>query len=183
MKKIISCLLAALGLTTACGQQNYANTDVQGFAELISALHDGHTNDVFVCSDKDIFKVQSGEPIYTPKEIFVVTDERTFSAAFHFAYMMNKMGATIVGVPSGQSPNTFMELTPFRLPNSGLECSVSNSLQLCYPQGHPKAHVFTPDIQLTYQDYQKYNFSKDAELLYLMDYPGTTTDIQYLNDL
>ena len=34
-----SCLLAALatlGLTTACGQQNYENTDVQGFAELIA---------------------------------------------------------------------------------------------------------------------------------------------------
>ena len=135
--------------------------------------------DVFVCADKDILKAQNGKPIYTPMEIFVVTDERTFSAAFHFAYMMNKMGATIVGVPSGQSPNTFMELTPFKLPNSGLECSVSNSLQLCYPQDHPKAHVFTPDIQLTYKDYQKYNFSKDAELLYLMDYPGATTDILF----
>jgi len=36
MKKIITCLLAALGLTTACGQQNYENADVNGFAELIS---------------------------------------------------------------------------------------------------------------------------------------------------
>lgn len=36
MKKIIICLLAALGLTTACGQSNYENTNVQGFAELIA---------------------------------------------------------------------------------------------------------------------------------------------------
>lgn len=36
MKKILTCLLAALGLTTACGQQNFENTDVQGFAELIT---------------------------------------------------------------------------------------------------------------------------------------------------
>ena len=61
MKKLLTCLLAALGLTTACGQQNfeirrtqqeqngacssytlqggesqYVNTDVQGFAELIA---------------------------------------------------------------------------------------------------------------------------------------------------
>jgi rhodanese-related sulfurtransferase len=36
MKKIITCLLAVLGLTTACGQQNYENTDDQGFAELIA---------------------------------------------------------------------------------------------------------------------------------------------------
>ena len=32
MKKIITCLLAALGLTTACGQSNYENTNVEGFA-------------------------------------------------------------------------------------------------------------------------------------------------------
>ena len=32
----MTCLLAALGLTTACGQQMFENTDVQGFAELIA---------------------------------------------------------------------------------------------------------------------------------------------------
>ena len=36
MKKLLTCLLATLGLTTACGQQNFENTDVQGFAELIA---------------------------------------------------------------------------------------------------------------------------------------------------
>ena len=35
MKKI-TCLLAVLGLTSACGQKNYESTDVQGFAELIA---------------------------------------------------------------------------------------------------------------------------------------------------
>ncbi len=36
MKKILTCLLAVLGLTSACGQGNFENTDVQGFAELIA---------------------------------------------------------------------------------------------------------------------------------------------------
>ena len=36
MKKILTCLLASLGLTSACGQQNFENTDVQGFSELIA---------------------------------------------------------------------------------------------------------------------------------------------------
>lgn len=36
MKKILTCLLAVLGLTSACGQGNYENTDVPGFAELIA---------------------------------------------------------------------------------------------------------------------------------------------------
>ena len=36
MKKILTCLLVVLGLTSACGQGNFENTDVQGFAELIA---------------------------------------------------------------------------------------------------------------------------------------------------
>ena len=36
MKKILTCLLATLGLTTACGQQNFENTDVQGFSKLVA---------------------------------------------------------------------------------------------------------------------------------------------------
>ena len=36
MKKIVSCLLAMLGLTSACGQQNFENTDVQGFSKLMT---------------------------------------------------------------------------------------------------------------------------------------------------
>lgn len=36
MKKIFTCLMATLGLTTACGQANYENTDVKGFAELMN---------------------------------------------------------------------------------------------------------------------------------------------------
>ena len=36
MKKIITCLLAVLRLTSACGQGNCENVDVEGFATLIA---------------------------------------------------------------------------------------------------------------------------------------------------
>ena len=36
MKKILTFLFAALGLTTACGQQNFENMEVKEFAELIA---------------------------------------------------------------------------------------------------------------------------------------------------
>ena len=36
MKRIILCLMAALGLTTGCCQQNFENTDPQGFEALIA---------------------------------------------------------------------------------------------------------------------------------------------------
>ena len=123
--------------------------------------------DLFMCADMSIIEAQEGAPIYTPKEIYVVTDVQTFSAAFHTAYMLWKMGAKVVGVPSGQAPNTYMEVTRFKLPNTGLECSVSNSLQSCFPTDHPMAKTFTPDIQLSYDEYRQSEFSKDAELLYI----------------
>ena len=51
MKKIITCLLAVLGMTTACGQKNYEDVDVAGFAELIAdstvIVLDGRTADEF----------------------------------------------------------------------------------------------------------------------------------------
>ena len=36
MQNILTCLFAALGLTTACGQQNFENMEVKEFAELIA---------------------------------------------------------------------------------------------------------------------------------------------------
>ena len=134
--------------------------------------------DWFMCADKSILEAQDGEPIYTPKEIYVVTDVQTFSSAFHTAYMLWKMGAKVVGVPSGQAPNTFMEVTRFKLPNTGLECSASNSLQSCFPTDHPMAKTLTPDIQLSYDDYRQFDFSKDAELLYIIQYNNQDEKIQ-----
>ncbi len=37
MKKIMACMLTALGLTTACGQKSYENANVEGFSELIKS--------------------------------------------------------------------------------------------------------------------------------------------------
>ena len=36
MKKMLTCLLAVLGLNSACGQVNYENVDVNGFSTLIA---------------------------------------------------------------------------------------------------------------------------------------------------
>lgn len=36
MRRLLICLMAALGLTTACCQQNFENTDPEGFAALIA---------------------------------------------------------------------------------------------------------------------------------------------------
>lgn len=120
-------------------------------------------------SVKDELYAQEGQPVYEPEQVYVVTDERTFSAAFHYAYFLWKMGATIVGVPSGQAPNTFMEQTLFKLPYTGLNGSISNTMQQFLPGKDRRAKIFWPDWMPTREDYQKYNFDQQSEILYLLD--------------
>ena len=118
----------------------------------------------------EYIKDLNGKPVYSPEKIFVITNPGTFSAAFHYAFYLWKMGATVIGVPSGQAPNTFMENTPFELPLTKLTGSISNSLQVFLPANDPKAKIFYPDIMLNWNDYKKYDFNKDSDLLYLIDY-------------
>lgn len=120
-----------------------------------------------MCSVPDELRKQQGKPVYTPEHIYVITNERTFSAAFHYTYYLWKMGATIVGVPSGQAPNTYMEQTLFRLPYTGMQGSISNSIQICLPAKDRRAKTLYPDMMPTYQDYKKYNFNVHTEILYL----------------
>lgn len=113
-----------------------------------------------------------GEPLYQPQKIFVINDEWTFSAAFHYTFYLWKMGATIIGVPCMQAPNTYMATTPFELPLTKLKGSISNSFQQFLPARDKRAKVFYPDIMLSREDYSKYKFDKYSDLLYLLDSLG-----------
>ena len=121
-------------------------------------------------SVKDKLMAQHGKPVYTPEHVYVLINPTTYSAAFHYAFFLWKMGATIVGLPSKQAPNTYMEATPFELPRTKLKGNISNSLQLFMPNDDPRAHQFTPDLMPTYEDYKHYNFDMNTELLFLLDY-------------
>lgn len=120
-------------------------------------------------SVKDKLMTLHGKPVYTPEHVYVLTDPSTFSAAFHYAFFLSKMGATIVGVTSSQAPNTFMEATPFELPHTGLKGNISNSLQMFLPADDSRAKDFYPDLMPTYEDYKRYNFDWNTIPMYLMD--------------
>ncbi len=117
-------------------------------------------------------EVDTTAAIHTPERVFVLTNTGTFSAAFHYAFYLWKLGATIVGVPSQQAPNTFMEVTPFELPYTGLQGSISNAMQVFLPADDPRAKVFWPERMLSPKEYETYGFSQDADLLYLIDHLG-----------
>lgn len=109
-----------------------------------------------------------GSPLYTPPVVIVLCDPGTYSAAFHFMFYLKEMGAKIVGVPSSQSPNTFMEVTPFTLPESGISGSISNSAQVFMPED-PRADVLHPDFEVDYAVLKRYKFDGDVTLLYALD--------------
>lgn len=111
----------------------------------------------------------NGNPLYKPNRVFVVTNERTYSAAFHYTFYLWKMGATLVGVPSSLSTNTYMEGTPYQLPLTGINGGLSNSLQVFLPTDDRRANILYPELMPSYEDYRKYNFDKHTEILYLLD--------------
>lgn len=115
----------------------------------------------------------NGEPIYRPAKIYVITNASTFSAAFHYAFYLWKMGATVVGVPSAQAPNTFMEATEFELPYTQTKGAISNCLQVFLPTNDKRAKIFWPELATSYKDYKRYSFDQDAEALWLLDYLKT----------
>ncbi len=120
----------------------------------------------------------NGKPVYTPKKVFVLTDVGTFSAAFHYAFYLWKMGAIFVGVPSAQAPNTFMEGTPFKLSYTKTTGNISNSLQQFFSSTDKRAQIFWPDLIPQYNDYKKYNFNQDTETLWLLDQIKSTKSIR-----
>ena len=57
-----------------------------------------------------------------------------------------------------------MESTPFTLPNSRIEGSISNSYQVLFPNRDKKAEIFIPDFPLNWIDLQKKGVSTTAPL-------------------
>jgi hypothetical protein len=110
----------------------------------------------------------NGKPLYSPRKVVVLCDPGVFSAAFQAMFLLHQAGATVVGVPSAQSPNAFMEATPFVLPESGIPGSISNGVQMFMP-ADPRANVFHPNFEVTYSTFKKYGFDEDTGLRYAVD--------------
>ena len=111
----------------------------------------------------------NGKPIYSP-QIIVLTAPETFSAAFHFTWFLTEIGkAKIIGVPSSQAGNTFMEGTPFELPKTHLKGTISNAQQIFYPNNMEKGTVLKPDFPMDWELFKKYSFDNNAEIMYVID--------------
>lgn len=116
----------------------------------------------------EILEATNGEPIYSPKIILLVSPY-TFSAAYSMLYKLLPYGAISVGVTPAQAGNTYMDGIGFSLTESGLRGSISKSKQVYFPYDAVKGKELTPQFKLQWDDFKKYNFDTNAELLYTLD--------------
>jgi hypothetical protein len=85
---------------------------------------------------------------------YVITGNRTFSAAMNNAVQFrDEAHATLVGQPIGERPNSYQERRSFRLPNSGLEVSVSTQFYKFVSDDSPNQVVPDKRIETTWDDF------------------------------
>jgi hypothetical protein len=80
-----------------------------------------------------------------------------------------RAGATLVGTPSGQAPNSFGNLLEWRLDNSGLEGEVSSSFDIAFGDDAELGQVLAVHHPLTYEKLASYDFDPNATFLLALE--------------
>lgn len=108
------------------------------------------------------FTARTDGGVYEPPEVVVVTSARTMSSAFAATAQLRSLGATLVGVPSGQAPRSFGEAVEVTLPNSGLTANVAGAMYDWLP--NPTSDTLRPDRELDEEAFDRFDHAADAGL-------------------
>lgn len=114
------------------------------------------------------YQRREGEAMWSPR-IVVLTSARTYSAGFDVAAMLVKRSARLVGVPSSQAGNCFIDGLFFTLENSGLTGVISHKWSRLFPDEPERGTVLRPDIELTYDYLRSTGFDPNAAVLLALD--------------
>lgn len=102
-----------------------------------------------------------GEGAWSPR-IVVLTSARTYSAGFDVAAMLVKRGARLIGVPSSQAGNCFIDGLFFTLDHSGLTGIISHKWGLLFPDEPERGTLLEPDVELSYEYLASCDFDPNA---------------------
>jgi hypothetical protein len=106
---------------------------------------------------------------YCPKHIFVLMTPFTSSSGLDLALGLYRTGATLIGTPSAQAPNSWGSRVTWKLDNSGIEGEVSMSFDIVFPDDPERGRVLPVHYELTYEKLASYEFDPDAIFLYAME--------------
>lgn len=102
-------------------------------------------------------------------EVIVLTSARTYSAAYDLLVVLKRLGAKVVGVPSAQAGNCFIDSLAYRLDHSGLEGSISFKRSLKFPDDPNMGALLLPDLELDYANWSALGFDPEAAVLLALE--------------
>ena len=105
---------------------------------------------------------------YKPRNVIVLCDAGTLSAGFSVVVEFWRLGATTVGTPPAQAPNSYGAAAIFTLRHTGLKGMVPMISAAHFPDDPSKAHVLPVDHLLTYERFKAFGFDPNAEYLYAL---------------
>lgn len=114
------------------------------------------------------------EGVYVPRRVVVVIAPRTFSGGFWVAAALKRMGAELVGVPSGQAGNAFAHVKRTTLTNSGITVQVSSRMFVLFPEepGSLSVLPLSDADLLTYETWEATGFDPNAAILLALGRAG-----------
>jgi hypothetical protein len=115
------------------------------------------------------FKSGKFESYYKPERIVVLCSSQTFSSGFDLMTYLYRIGALIVGIPSGQAGNSFGDNRTFELAHSKLWISFSTKFFIAFPSDPKTGRLLMPHYPMTYEKLASYNFDRNAALLYALE--------------
>jgi hypothetical protein len=110
-------------------------------------------------------------PLHVPESprVVVLTSARTYSAGFDLVALLKAHGATVVGVPSAQAGNCFIDTAPFRLEHSGLTGSISFKYSVLFPEDTANGELLRPDRELRFDELAALGFDPHAAVLLALE--------------
>ena len=110
-----------------------------------------------------VYAERQDEALWTP-HVVVLTAARTYSAAFDVAALLAQAGADVVGVPSAQAGNCFIDMLPYTLAHSGLQGMISHKWSRMFPDAPTRGAVLWPTHELTYSYLAQRGFDPHASV-------------------
>jgi len=104
-----------------------------------------------------------------PLRLKVLLDAGTYSAGFDLVRLLDALGAELVGVPSSQSGNCFIDSVPFHLQHSRLRGSMSTKWSVAYPDDPARGLLLPVDTALTWERWHELGFDPHAALTLAVD--------------
>ncbi|MDH4156255.1 MAG: S41 family peptidase [candidate division Zixibacteria bacterium] len=106
---------------------------------------------------------------YCPKHVLVLMTPFTSSSGLDMTLDLYFAGATLVGTPSAQAPNSWGNLFTWKLAHSGIEGEVSSSFDIVFPDDPERGRVLPVNYPMSYEKLASFGFDPDAIFLYAME--------------